>query len=98
MDTIADMAPQFAKYAWFCYGAPTPLVGQGFTIPSEQGTQQGDVCGPLFFALTLRRLLAQLCADTAHAWARWFLDNGTLCGRKEDVVQVFQVICTHAGL
>ena len=33
LDAFAERAPHFLKYAWFCYGAPCPLIGRGFRLP-----------------------------------------------------------------
>ena len=53
LDAVRAEAPQFAQYAAFRYSAPTPLIGTGFRLQFEKGTQKGDVCGPLLLALTL---------------------------------------------
>ena len=49
---IPDGCPHFLPYAVFCDGAPTPLSGPGGCFSSQSGTQQEDVCGPPFFAVT----------------------------------------------
>ena len=81
LEAIAEDAPAFLPYANYCYGAETPLLGKGFTLSSAEGTQQGDCCGPIFFSVTLNRLLRSCCPQTAEAWNRWFLDDGSLCGK-----------------
>ena len=63
LDAVCTDAPEFARYAAFCYDAPAPLIGEGFCIRSEEGTQQGDVCGPLFFSLTLNQVLQKCGKD-----------------------------------
>ena len=96
LNAIATFAPQFLRYAWYCYGSPSPLVGRGFLLESSEGTQQGDVCGPLFFAVTLKLLLDRHLKDSPTGWSRWYLDDGTLCGHRDTVAAMFEAICKHA--
>jgi hypothetical protein len=90
LETIFKDAPEFAQYASFCYGGPTPLVCSGFQILSEEGTQQGDVCGPLFFAVTLQRILLEACPDLPGRWCRSYLDDITLCGKTPLIEAAFE--------
>ena len=54
---VASDAPKFSAYAQYCYEDASDLRGDGFVLLSEEGTQQGDPCAPLFFALTLQTVL-----------------------------------------
>ena len=54
---IGEMCPSFLPYANWCYGGATTLKADGFSIASTVGTQQGDVCGPLFFSVTLQKVI-----------------------------------------
>ena len=85
LDAIALDAPAFLQYANFCYGAETPLRGRDFQIPSSEGTQQGDCCGPIFFSVTLQQLLRLCCPASPDGWARFYLDDGNLCGKTDCV-------------
>ena len=58
-------------------------------MPSSEGTQQGDCCGPLFFSITLSRLLCACCPQGDHTWNRWYLDDGFLCGKTAIVEKMF---------
>ena len=82
LDAVCAEAPQFARYAAFCYSAPTPLVGAGFRLQSEEGTQQGDVGGPLFYALTLHRVLRTPRPLEPGRWASSYLDDRTMCTKS----------------
>ena len=79
LQSIRDLAPAFSQYAFFCYGQPTPLLGDGFVIESACGTQQGDVCGPLFFALSIHKLVTRLDM-CGLSWHRWYLDDCIIKG------------------
>jgi hypothetical protein len=96
LEAVSKDAPQFLPYANYCYGAPTPLIGQGFQLSSCEGTQQGDVCGPLFFAVTLQQLIRVTCPANPFAWDRFYLDDGTLCGKSSVVEEMFQSIQQRA--
>ena len=90
LEAISAEAPAFTAYANFCYGAPTPLRGRNFLLWSEEGTQQGDCCGPIFFSVTLQQLIRECCPPSAEAWSRWFLDDGTLCGQTRAIEAMFE--------
>ena len=95
--TVCEEAPPFARYAAFCYGAPTPLFGSGFCFMSEEGTEQGDVCGPLFFSKTLQRVLRKTCHDSPGLWSRAYLDDVTLCGKQERVLASLADLCSESA-
>jgi hypothetical protein len=96
IEAVSVNAPHFLPYANFCYGSPTPLIGQGFQLSSSEGTQQGDVCGPLFFAVTLQQLIKVACPDNPLAWTRFYLDDGTLCGNTAIVEEMFRSLQQRA--
>ena len=89
LEAIAAEAPAFLPYANFCYGVPTPLRGRSFQLWSEEGTQQGDCCGPIFFSVALQKLVRECCPHSVEAWNRWYLDDGTLCGQTTAVEGMF---------
>ena len=92
IDAVCGDAPEFARYAAFCYGSPVPLIGDGFHLISAEGTQQGDVCGPLFFSLTLNRVLMECGQDEPDRWSRAYLDDVNTCGKEQKVLGYFQRI------
>ena len=77
---ISERCPQFLPYARICYGAPTPLLGPGCSLSSQCGTQQGDACGPLFFAVTVHPLAVQAAQVPDTTLAAWFLEGGSQAG------------------
>ena len=74
-------APLLYPYALSCYQQPTLLFGDGFEFHSHStsGGQQGDVCGPVLFALALHRVVLQLQELGLH-YQFWYLDDGIICG------------------
>lgn len=78
-------------WAYFvaAYGDTTALAfGQGssrVSIPSEQGVQQGDPLGPMFFALALDSALAAARSAVALPLVGAFLDDVVIGGAQDDV-------------
>ena len=77
---IALRCPHFLPYARFCYEQPTPLFRASGHIESRKGTQQGDVCGPLFFAVTLQAVALEVANTPGTTLASYYLDDGAQAG------------------
>jgi hypothetical protein len=97
LQAIAELCPNFLPYALFCYGDSTPLHGDGFTIESQSGTQQGDVCGPLFFAVTVQALALHAARTPGTTWAKWYLDDGSQAGSIDALAQAVHALEPAAG-
>ena len=80
---VTDSIPTLSRWAWFSYGEHTPLFCGSSTISSQQGVQQGDPLGPLFFALTLQSLITRLPPSLRVNC--WYLDDGHLVGTMDDL-------------
>ena len=65
------------------------MRGRSFKLLSSEGTQQGDCCGPIFFSVTLQQLLRVCCPASPDGWARFYLDDGHLCGKTSFVQGMF---------
>ena len=57
-------------------------------IISAEGVQQGDPVGPLFFCLTIHRLISKLKAE----FVVFYLDDGTIGGCLDDVSNDLKLI------
>eukprot|EP00906_Rhabdomonas_costata_P009262 RCo013120 len=75
---IAARCPSLLRYALWCYGSPTPLKANGYSIRPEWVLNRGLLCGLLFFAVTLHAALRDVLE--ALPWAAFYLDDGYLCG------------------
>jgi hypothetical protein len=104
--TYPTLAP-FHRFFNLCYGTSSALIfseGDSRTvIPSTSGVRQGDVLGPLFFALgtidTLKRV-AHECPGMAIVA---YLDDITVSGRSPSAVaaccrQLGSAMRQHCGL
>ena len=87
LECVRAKAPAFAAWADWTYGQPAPLViNEKVTILSQEGVQQGDPLGPLFFALAALPIAQKLCQIPNLLWSGWYLDDGNLAGS----LQAFQ--------
>ena len=93
IDAIKSRAPQFYNYAAFCYGCPTALLGDGFSLWSGRGTQQGDACGPLFFSVAVQNLVESAARHVPSS--KWYMDDGSLLGPVSSLQQAFNLIAAE---
>jgi hypothetical protein len=76
----ADRLPSVYPWAAWLYSRESTLIGVGFTIPSQQGAQQGDPLGPLLFSLGLAPLHHAICERCPDVWQAWYLDDASFIG------------------
>src|SRR6185369_2874890 len=62
-------------------------------LASMAGVQQGDPLGPLLFSLVLHPLVEKIQSLFPNLDLNvWYLDDGTIIGKREDVFRVFELI------
>ena len=77
---------------WYTHSALWHLMGR---VSSESGVQQGDLLGPLLFALVLQKIIPAVDMDVKciqMLFNAWFLDDGVLAGTKSAVLRVMHLI------
>jgi hypothetical protein len=94
--------PSIAKWVEFCYsGEPLLFVGNR-TIKSSCGVQQGDPLGPLLFAIAIHPLVLRIQSECPSLLLnKWYLDDGTIVGKTDDVRQALRIVqeeCALIGL
>ena len=79
---VANRAPKLSAWAQYCYRDHSHLFLQnGHPLSSQQGVQQGDPLGPLFFSLAWHQVVETMPADLRmHLW---YLDDGHLVGNQD---------------
>lgn len=90
--------PEMARFGWFCYGAPAELVvrSSGDLIPNSMGAQQGCPLGPLLFCLVMQPLILLINREVPDLdLNRWYLDDGGLIGKSDDVRKAFDILHHH---
>ena len=98
--SVRQLVPALLPFAVACYDHPTCLFGDGFTIQSTRGVQQGDVLGPALFALSIQPVLLKL-QELELNFQGWYLDDGVLCGPLDVLQEAFDLAQNsfeHLGL
>ena len=85
LSAVRSDAPELMAWAHFCYASQSPLYCGGHTLWSQQGVQQGNPLGPLFFALAWQRVVSVL-PDSLHLNC-WYLDDGHLVGPLTSIAE-----------
>ena len=80
--------PILYHYLFSCYSKPSSLFFNGSLIQSAEGVQQGDPLGPLCFSLAIQGLVSELASELNV----WYLDDGALAGRPDQVRTDFETI------
>ena len=95
IEAVRQHCPKAALWVESCYGQASHLHFGGITIESSTGVQQGDPLASLLFALVLLSLLLRLKADCSDLLHVFYLDDGTLCGKREVLQRAFDLIRTE---
>ena len=90
---VKQLAPELLPLVTCAYSTPSFLFFGEDIIPSSEGVQQGDPLGPLLFCLAVHDLVQQLQSE----FNIFFLDDGTLGGSLEGVLEDFSTVERMAG-
>ncbi|CAK9302743.1 unnamed protein product [Gordionus sp. m RMFG-2023] len=82
----------YARFIEQSYGCRTPLKFGEYTIPSDEGIQQGDPLGPLIFSLGIHNLVHCLKSSFNLDLNIWYLDDGTICGPSKNILAAIEYI------
>ena len=88
-----EYTPELLPFIDVCYGQPSFLAYGNYIIKSEQGVQQGDPLGPMFYCMSTQKLIERLKVE----YGQWYLDDGSLGGRVEELMVAFQTLKTEAA-
>ena len=94
-DAIRSRLPELEAWARSTYGCHSTLFCDGFRLTSEQGVQQGDPLGPLFFAVLWQDVVAAL--PESLAMNVWYLDDGHLVGDMDTLARSLAIIQLKAS-
>ena len=81
LEAVAQHVPELLAFTASAYGAPSLLQFGDEQILSEEGVQQGDPLGPLFFSLALNGPLQ----DLGGKFVSGYLDDVSVGGRVNEV-------------
>jgi Reverse transcriptase (RNA-dependent DNA polymerase) len=91
LESVAESFPELSPFATSTMAEGTQLCFGSFTLRSEEGVQQGDPLGALYFCLAIQKLLISLQSDLVVA----YLDDVTLGGNESTVERDFLRIETE---
>jgi hypothetical protein len=90
LHAVRARAPELEGWARSTYATHSALYSHGHRMTSEQGVQQGDPLGPLFFALTWQEVVLALPKELLLNV--WYLDDGHLVGSVEALAAAIAII------
>jgi Reverse transcriptase (RNA-dependent DNA polymerase) len=85
LEAIARHVPELLNYACSSYGSSSELRFGERSVSSEEGAQQGDPLGPLYFCLAVHELLTSLKSELVTG----YLDDISLGGEAGTVADDF---------
>ena len=83
LTAVRERAPEIYPLVHSAYSAHSALFFGGESLQSAEGIQQGDPLGPLLFCLTVHDTIL----DLHSTFRAFYLDDGTLGGSVEEVLQ-----------
>ena len=90
---VKQLAPELLPLVTCAYSTPSFLFFGEDIIPFSEGVQQGDPLDPLPFCLAIHNLVQQLQSELNV----FFLDDGTLGGSLEEVLEDSNTVEQMAG-
>ena len=79
----------------WCYGCDEDpyLWFDSEVLRSQEGVQQGDPLGPALFSLVIHEIITAISEEVPGLQLnQWYLDDGVIAGRAEDVLKAFNII------
>ena len=94
MEAVAGYVPELLTFATSPLSDPSDLMFGDFHLSSEEGAQQGNPLGPLYFCLAIKPLL-----DTIESELHFgYLDDLTIGGDAGTVANDFERIESSAAI
>jgi len=94
LEAVAKHFPELLPFASSTISSPSDLQFAEFILQSEEGAQQGDPLGPLYFCLVFKELLESLQSELVVG----YLDDAAMGGEAETVLKDFLHIESAAKL
>ena len=92
LEAVAKHFPELLPFATSTLSGPSNLQFGNFILQSEEGAQQGDPLGPLYFCLVIAELLKAMKSELVLA----YLDDITLGDDAKTVLQDFLLLAETA--
>jgi hypothetical protein len=93
---VREHCPSIAAWVEYCYRDAAYMFLQGHNLFSREGVQQGDPLGSLEFSLVLQKFVLHVKEECPDLRLNvWYLDDGTLVGKKADLLKVLRLAITE---
>ena len=93
LQEIATHFPEILAWCITCYGNSSLLLFSDAQILSSSGFQQGDPLAALLFALVLHPVVLSINEEVPSLNLNvWYLDDGTLVGDPEQLLQAVEIL------
>jgi len=89
---VKEELPDFYAFIYQAYRTPSELYWGTTPISSDLGVQQGDPLRPALFALVLQPIVDAIATELNL----WYLDDGTVGGDPEKVIEALTTIIAMA--
>ena len=90
---VGRLFPELAWWFESTYGTQAELIFGDAVILSCAGFHQGDPLACLFFAVVLHPIIMKIASKVPDLLLNgWFLDDGSLVGREEDLSAAVDMI------
>ena len=89
---VSKHTPTLLPWALSCYTQHSSLFCQGHSLSSQQGVQQGDPLGPLFFALGWQPVVEAITTQCDLEWLSFYLDDGVFVGPLAELNKVMSIV------
>jgi len=93
LEKVSQHVPTLLPMVRQAYQFESLLFGEGYTLRSQTGVQQGDPCGPALFCLALKDLTDNLTSNCSP----WYLDDGILLGTMEQVLTDLKTVLDYSA-
>ena len=91
--SVQNNFPPVYRFVHQCYLEASNLYLGEEIILSQRGVQQGDPLGPALFAFTLQSIVTNINTELNV----WYLDDGTIAGDREVVLEALHTIRIQAS-
>ena len=90
---VEEFIPALLPFVHSAYCVTSSLMWGSEVVKSSEGVQQGDPLGPLLFCLAIHKMCAKLKSELTV----FYLDDGTLGGSREVVINDMKLIEEEAS-
>ena len=90
---IRTVLPGLSRWVECSYSTDSVLHFKDHSLLSHCGIQQGDLLGPLCFALTVQPIAMRIKRELPNLLCNvWYLDDVTICGSPQNLAAALKII------